>query len=84
MTFENLKYEVTDNHVGVITLNRPEAMNSMSYELYMELEDAVRYADARVLIITGEGRAFCAGDDVKQILGGTQGPPKESIARGKR
>ena len=84
MSFENLKYEVTDNHVGIITLNRPEAMNSMSYELYMELEDAVRYSEARVLIVTGEGRAFCAGDDVKQILGGTQGPPKESIARGKR
>jgi enoyl-CoA hydratase len=84
MAFENLKYEVTDDHVGIITLNRPEAMNSMSYELYMELEDAVRWSEARVLVITGEGRAFCAGDDVKQILGGTQGPPKESILRGKR
>ena len=84
MSFENLKYEVTEQKVGIITLNRPHAMNSMSYELYMELEDAVRFSEARVLIITGEGRAFCAGDDVKQILGGTQGPPKESIARGRR
>ena len=82
MTFKELKYDVQD-HIGVITLNRPEAMNSLSYTLYMELEDAVRNADAYVLIITGEGRSFCAGDDVKQILGGGTAPPRESIERGK-
>ena len=63
-----LRYEV-DEHVGVITLTRPEAMNSLTYQSYMELEDTVRECEARVLVITGEGRAFCAGDDVKQILG---------------
>jgi enoyl-CoA hydratase/carnithine racemase len=52
--------------------------------LYMEIEDVVRGCDARALIITGEGRAFCAGDDVKQILGGTSGPPPETIERGKK
>ncbi|MGE0621376.1 MAG: enoyl-CoA hydratase/isomerase family protein [Pseudomonadales bacterium] len=83
MAFTELSYEVAD-HVGVITLRRPEAMNSLTYTLYMELEDAVRDSDARVLIITGEGRAFCAGDDVKQILGGTSGPPTETIERGRK
>lgn len=83
MAFTELSYEVAD-HVGVITLRRPEAMNSLTYTLYMELEDAVRDSDARVLIITGEGRAFCAGDDVKQILGGTSGPPPETIERGRK
>lgn len=87
MAFTELSYEVSD-HIGVITLRRPEAMNSLTYTLYMELEDAVREADGdagvRVLVITGEGRAFCAGDDVKQILGGSEGPPPESIARGRR
>jgi enoyl-CoA hydratase len=73
-----------DDHVGIITLRRPEAMNSLTYTLYMELEDAVRDSDARALIITGEGRAFCAGDDVKQILGGTSGPPPETIERGRK
>jgi len=83
MSFTELSYEVLD-HVGLITLRRPEAMNSLSYTLYMELEDAVRNSDARVLIITGEGRAFCAGDDVKQILGGTSGPPPEFAERSSR
>ena len=83
MAFTELSYEVTD-HVGVITLRRPEAMNSLSYTLYLELEDAVRDSEARALIITGEGRAFCAGDDVKQILGGSKGPPPETIERGKK
>ena len=64
-----LLYDVQD-HIGVVTLNRPEAMNALNYALYGELEDTVRASDARVLIITGAGRVFCAGDDVKQILGG--------------
>ena len=83
MSFKELKYEVQDN-IGVITLNRPEAMNSLSYTLYMELEDAVRNSTAYALIITGYGRAFCACDDVKQILGGGTAPPAESIERGKK
>lgn len=83
MSFKELTYEV-DGHVGVITLNRPEAMNSLTYTLYMELEDAVRQSQARALVITGTGRAFCAGDDVKQILGGNAAPPPESIERGRK
>ena len=83
MNFKELSYEM-DGPVGVITLRRPEAMNSLTYTLYMELEDAVRSSSAAALIITGEGRAFCAGDDVKQILGGTSGPPAEAIERGKK
>ena len=83
MNYTELSYE-SEGHVGVITLRRPEAMNSLTYTLYMELEDAVRESQDRALIITGEGRAFCAGDDVKQVLGGTEGPPKEFIARGRR
>ncbi|MEM7018580.1 MAG: enoyl-CoA hydratase/isomerase family protein [Pseudomonadota bacterium] len=82
-TFTELSYD-EEKGVGTITLRRPQAMNSMSYNLYMELEDAVRQSEARALIITGEGRAFCAGDDVKQILGGTSGPPPEFIERGKK
>jgi enoyl-CoA hydratase/carnithine racemase len=83
MSLKELSYE-KDGAVGIITLRRPEAMNSLTYTLYMELEDTVRASDAAALIITGEGRAFCAGDDVKQILGGTQGPPAEAIERGKK
>jgi enoyl-CoA hydratase/carnithine racemase len=82
-----LDYRIED-HVGIITLNRPEAMNSLNYQLYLELEDTVRgasaSADARVLVVTGAGRAFCAGDDVKQILGGGEGPPPEFKERSQK
>lgn len=83
MNAGELRYE-QHGEIGVITLNRPEAMNSLTYTLYMALEDAVRESDARVLVITGEGdRAFCAGDDVKQILGGKGGPPPAAVERSK-
>ena len=44
----DLIYEVTD-HVGVITLNRPEAMNSLTYQLYADLEDTVRGSEGQSL-----------------------------------
>ena len=78
-----LEYELQD-HVGVITLNRPEAMNSLNYQLYAELEDAVRGSTARALVITARGRAFCAGDDVKEILGGGTAPPADFRERSQR
>ena len=79
----DLLYEVTD-HVGLITLNRPEAMNSLTYQLYADLEDTVRTSEARVLVITGSGRAFCAGDDMKQILGSSEPAPAQFRDRAKR
>ncbi len=56
------------DHVALLTLRRPQVMNALNYELYMALEDAVRDSEARVIVITGEGRGFCTGDDVKEIL----------------
>jgi enoyl-CoA hydratase/carnithine racemase len=70
-----LRYDLAD-HIATITLNRPEAMNALTRELYADLESAFRkaHADAEVrcVILTGEGRAFCSGDDVKQIMLGEQ------------
>lgn len=67
---------VVSEHIATVTLNRPEAMNALTRELYAELEKAMRDAhhdvDVRCVIITGEGRAFCSGDDVKQIMLGEQ------------
>jgi len=67
--------DLTD-HIATITLNRPDAMNALTRELYAELEGVVRdcHADpeVRCVIITGNGRAFCSGDDVKQIMLGEQ------------
>ena len=72
-------YEVGEQFV-TITLNRPEAMNSLDPETLAELNDAFRRAnaddDVRVVILTGAGdRAFCTGSDLKKTM-----PPKESFA----
>lgn len=72
--YQDLTYEVT-GHVGVITLRRPEVRNALSYRTYSELEDAVRGAEARCLVITGEGSAFCSGDDVRLVMAGGERPP---------
>ena len=63
--YTELSYDV-DGHVGVITLRRPEARNALTFTTYRELEDAVRNAAVRCLIITGADPAFCSGDDVSR------------------
>ncbi|RZI53341.1 MAG: enoyl-CoA hydratase/isomerase family protein [Pseudonocardia sp.] len=57
-------------HVGVITLMRPEVHNALRLETYAELTELVHNATARVLVITGAGRSFCSGDDVRAVGGG--------------
>jgi enoyl-CoA hydratase/carnithine racemase len=64
-----LSYAERD-HVGLITLQRPEARNALTFSLYAALEDAVRSSAARCLVITGADPAFCSGDDVKQVMAG--------------
>jgi enoyl-CoA hydratase/carnithine racemase len=70
-----LLFDVTD-HIATITLNRPEVMNALNRELYSELEAKVREChtdpEVRCVIITANGRAFCSGDDVRQIMLGEQ------------
>lgn len=65
-----------DEHVGVITLNRPEVMNALNRQMYTELESAFRDAqrdpEVRCVLLTGTGRAFCSGDDVRQIMLGEE------------
>jgi enoyl-CoA hydratase/carnithine racemase len=73
--YEDLGYELRD-HVGVITLDRPDVHNALRRQTYAELEDAVRTTEARVLVITGRDPSFCSGDDVREIMTG-DGPPPE-------
>jgi enoyl-CoA hydratase/carnithine racemase len=65
-------YEVRDG-VATITLNRPERLNALTFEVYRELTDtfdALRNEDdVRAVVITGAGRAFCSGGDVHDIIG---------------
>ena len=66
-------YEKTESGIATITLNRPERLNALTFEVYRELTDifaALRDdEDVRVVVITGTGRAFCSGGDVKDIIG---------------
>ena len=59
--------------VATITLNRPERLNALTFEVYTELRDTFRALDiepgVRAVIITGTGRAFCSGGDVEDIIG---------------
>ncbi|MBO0333157.1 enoyl-CoA hydratase/isomerase family protein [Sneathiella sp. CAU 1612] len=66
--FKNIIFEV-DNSVATLTLNRPEALNAMTFELMYEIQDALKIIDEdksiRALILTGSGRGFCAGQDLR-------------------
>jgi len=67
----HLRYQV-EGHVATITLNRPEVLNALSPEMGAGLVAAIGEVErddaVRVLVITGEGRAFCAGGDIKTML----------------
>src|SRR5271154_5190956 len=71
MAYGDILYDKRDA-VATITINRPHAMNAATIKTYDEMIDALRDAEAddsvRVVVLTGAGRAFCAGDDVKEIF----------------
>src|SRR5260221_5881406 len=71
MPYSDILYDKRDA-VATITINRPHAMNAATIKTYDEMIDALRDAEAddsvRVVVLTGAGRAFCAGDDVKEIF----------------
>ena len=62
-----------ERHVALVTLDRPETLNSLTFELYDELarvfEDFNRRSEVRAVILTGAGRGFCSGGDVNAIIG---------------
>jgi enoyl-CoA hydratase/carnithine racemase len=70
MTYKCLLYEVKDG-VATLTLNRPERLNALGDTLREDLQDAVTRAaddpEVRVLIVTGAGKGFCSGGDVKAM-----------------
>ncbi|HYE64035.1 MAG TPA: enoyl-CoA hydratase family protein [Pyrinomonadaceae bacterium] len=72
LTPQSFLYEERD-HIATITLNRPERLNALTFEVYRELADTFAALSAeesvRAVIITGAGRAFCSGGDVHDIIG---------------
>jgi 2-(1,2-epoxy-1,2-dihydrophenyl)acetyl-CoA isomerase len=70
MSYENIQLEMREGAVAVITLNRPEALNALTVEMARELMSAIgeaRRRGARGLVLTGAGRAFCAGGDLREM-----------------
>ncbi|WP_432473651.1 2-(1,2-epoxy-1,2-dihydrophenyl)acetyl-CoA isomerase PaaG [Amphritea sp. HPY] len=67
MAYENIEFEITSG-VAVLTLNRPDSLNSFNTEMHAEMRDALKQvktnAEVRCLLITGNGRGFCAGQDL--------------------
>lgn len=72
MNYECLLYEVKDG-IATITLNRPDVFNAFndqqSYDLQDALKQVARDASVRVVVLTGAGKAFCSGQDLKAIAG---------------
>ena len=67
MTYQNILFEVTDG-VARLTLNRPDKLNSFTVAMHLEVREALENvkadASVRVLVLTGAGRGFCAGQDL--------------------
>ena len=72
MELEFIKFEI-NNSVAKITLNRPDVLNSFHSEMAYELQYALNECNindaVRCILLTGEGRAFCAGQDLSEVIG---------------
>jgi enoyl-CoA hydratase/carnithine racemase len=73
--WEHFSLDVADG-VAAIGFSRPDKLNALTFDAYADLRDLIaelpHRGDARVLVITGEGRGFCSGGDVEEIIGALQ------------
>ncbi|HVC51385.1 MAG TPA: enoyl-CoA hydratase-related protein [Stellaceae bacterium] len=73
---------------ALLTLDRPEALNALNFPTLREIDaalDAVEAGDARALLVTGAGeRAFCAGADIKELIGRSLAQQRADAANGQR
>lgn len=70
MRYQNILFEISEG-CARLTLNRPEKLNSFTEAMHAEIADALSQlaggdSDVRVLVISGAGRAFCAGQDLSE------------------
>ncbi|KXB08797.1 enoyl-CoA hydratase [candidate division MSBL1 archaeon SCGC-AAA382N08] len=82
MSYETVSVDIKE-HIGIVTLNRPEKYNTFSSQLAEELNDSLLNLDnnekIRVIVIKGAGKSFCAGIDVSEFEGKSQREYKEWI-----
>lgn len=71
MTFDTIKTDIR-NHVATLTFDRPKAMNALNRQMMMEVQTVFKEWEAnpevRVIVVTGSGKAFAAGADIKEML----------------
>src|SRR6266545_2818190 len=79
---QSFSYQV-DAGIATLTLNRPERLNALTFDVYKELRDTFQRLDTepgvRAIVITGAGRAFCSGGDVEDIIGALLGRDLEAL-----
>ncbi|MGI8666905.1 MAG: enoyl-CoA hydratase family protein [Jatrophihabitans sp.] len=70
--WRHFRFEVEDG-IATLTLNRPDRLNPLTFQSYADLRDLLleigHHRDVRVLVIRGEGKGFCGGGDVNEIIG---------------
>ena len=84
MSYESIRYEV-GNAVATIALNRPQALNALTDPMKRELLEALKAAErdavVRAIVLTGEGRGFCAGEALNEELANLAEPPLDRTLR---
>ena len=77
MDYKTISYDLDDKGIAIITLNRPKALNAVSGPMFEELTNVLEIiaasSEVRAVILTGEGRAFCAGGDLAEMQQGYGG-----------
>jgi enoyl-CoA hydratase/carnithine racemase len=72
MVYQTIAFESRENGIGILTLNRPDRLNAISFQMEEELhslfDSLMTNLDCRVIIMRGNGRAFCAGTDLQEGL----------------
>lgn len=82
MEFETINFELRADGIGIITLNRPDNLNALSFQMIQDLHEIFDHLmvnlDCRVVILKANGRVFCAGLDLKEstILQSKKKPPE--------
>jgi enoyl-CoA hydratase/carnithine racemase len=73
--WRHFRFDVRDG-VATVTFDRPDKLGALTFDVYADLRDLLvelpQRGDARVLVITGQGRGFCSGGDVEEIIGALQ------------
>ena len=86
-SFETIKFE-KQGAIGVLTMNRPEALNALNSQVISELAEFLKLIDqdreVRCLVVTGEGKAFVAGADIKEMQNYNQDQALEMSENGQK